>query len=223
MTSTYRKAVPERDMQRRRWKTQDFVIGASALAIALIIGLIGGYKIEQHRVRSSKHSAPTPSSVPGGAHRSFFANARVTGKVTASSADSLTIDDNGKSQKVTITSATIIDKAVAATGSDIASGDNVVLQMKPRSRVTAVGVITVPGSQQIGIAVDTATPKSLSITTLNGKSASVSIAGAKIEKASVFNGDIPIGATVLVETKKAAGGGLVAKSVIVLSSNSAFG
>src|SRR5438552_2654445 len=126
MTSTYRKAVPERELQRRRWKTQDFVIGASALAMAFLIGLVAGYKIEQHRVRSHRATPAAGANAPGGtaaggAHRNFFGATRVSGDVTASSANSLTIKTSTNSQKFTITSATIIDKAAVGTSSDITS------------------------------------------------------------------------------------------------------
>jgi hypothetical protein len=204
------------------------VVLAGGLVFGGLVGLGAGYKIEQHRVSSrvtqlrtqlaGQSHQVTPATTPV-TKRSGLGAERV-GKITTIGADTITIATKrlGTLQLHT-TSATKIERAVAATKSAITIGRPVLITL------SGGDVIVLPPASSLGRPVTKVAPDTFSIAKANGHG-TAKASFAKVTSidsiSAATRSELKNGDAVIVAGHAEGKGNFVALEVIVLPTGSAF-
>ena len=199
------------------------------LVVGLVIGLAGGYAIEHQRtkndVANAKKQAATKasnsSSQGTGTGSSGGAAVRLTGKVGTTTADEVTLTENGATKKFLTNSSTVVVKASPGSASDITTGSRVVWRPVPGQLAQAAEVVVLPANAKMGSEVVSATPTSMTIKS-NGKTVTISTQGATVENVTTAKTtDIAAGDKLVAQARQA-NGATTATEVIVLPTSSKF-
>jgi hypothetical protein len=199
--------------------------GALILIVGLVVGLAGGYKIEQQRTKDDIKSAKAAAKAQpkSGGAAATGAAVRLAGKVGVTAPDSVTITvDGAKTMKFATSPKTIIVKASPGTASDITKGSRVVWKPVAGQVAQAEEVVVLPANAKMGSLVVSATPDSMTFKN-NAKDVTVSIQGATVLKVATAKAtDITTGGKLVAQARRASNSSLSATEVIVLPSSSKF-
>ena len=209
------------------------VILAAGLVFGALVGLGGGYKIEQNRVSSgvarlrtqlaSQTHQATPSSTPGVktpvTKKSGLGTERV-GKISAIGADTITVATKRLGTlQVHTSSATKIEQAVKGTENDITAGRSVLITINGRE------VIVLPSGTLLGRPVMKVAADSFSVAKAVGHgTAKVSLAKVtSVDSTSAAaRSDLTDGSMVIIAGHAAGKGNFVAVEVVLLPVGSGF-
>ncbi len=132
------------------------------------------------------------------------------------------IAPTGVSQRITMTSETVVARGGLGTHTDVRAGDRVMVN-RP-SNQEAVEIVVLPPGSPHGVLVVADTPDSLTIKNLAGKLVTMNKAGVRIDTTTVGTvREITDGSTVFVRAKVVGSGEWTAVEIIVLPDGTAFG
>ena len=199
------------------------LVAALGLVVGGVIGLAGGYKIEQSRTKSDvkrlqdQLKGAVASGAPIGA--TVKLGQRV-GKVTTVNGTTITLTTNRLgSQQIKTSATTAFEKTAKGTTSDIAVGSRVLVALK------GADIVVLPNSSRIGRLVTNVGSANFSIASQKGSRAET-IKLAKVKNVSVTTpagqSDVKVDSEVLAAGRSAGNSTFGAVEVILLPPNNPF-
>jgi hypothetical protein len=129
----------------------------------------------------------------------------------------------GVSQRITMTSETVVAWGALGTPEDVRAGDRIIVKNRPGTQ-EAIEIIVLPPESPHGLLVVDVAPDSATIKSLAGEPVTLNIAGARIDTTTVATvSDITNGSTIFAQVKLAGAGKWNAVEIIVLPDGTTFG
>jgi hypothetical protein len=129
----------------------------------------------------------------------------------------------GSSQRITMTSETVVALGTLGTPEDVRAGDRIIVKNRTGTP-EPVELIVLPPESPHGLLVVDLTPDSTTIKNPAGELVTLNTAGTRIDTTTVGTvSDITNGSTIFVRAKLAAAGKWAAVEIIVLPDGTTFG
>jgi len=136
------------------------LVAAVGIVVGGVAGLGGGFKIEQNRTKADVKQlrAELQARAPGAAATAGASLGQRIGKVTALTAETITIQTKKKgAQAVHTTTATLFEQLTKGANADIAVGDRMLVTL------SGTEVIVLPASSKLGRMVTAVTSTSVAL------------------------------------------------------------